>query len=257
MYVDVICSGDAVPRNGQLLSTCIINEHIAIDAGALGTMVPAATQDRVSDIFLSHCHMDHVMSLPFFLEQRDLVKNAVPTIHAHAACIDALHKHFFNDLIWPDLGRIEREEGVQFCRFEDLAVGATATCHGVQVTSLQLSHTVPTFGFLVSDSSAVVAFISDTEYSPSWVQVLNRRPKLTGVFLECTFPTRLQWLAEKSKHMTPDDTARFMRQWDGDLPRIIINHAKPNLLSEVQSELEAALDGPFEMLKTGQRYEFG
>ena len=70
MDVDVIRSGDAVTKEGQLLSTYIVNQNVAIDAGSLGTMVPAVEQNRVSDIFLSHCHMDHVTSLPFFLEQR-------------------------------------------------------------------------------------------------------------------------------------------------------------------------------------------
>ena len=53
MHVDVIRSGDAVPKDGQLLSTCIINEQIAIDAGVLGTMAPAKLQNSVSEIFMS------------------------------------------------------------------------------------------------------------------------------------------------------------------------------------------------------------
>lgn len=256
MHVDVIRSGDAVPKDGQLLSTCIINEQIAIDAGVLGTMAPAKLQNSVSEIFLSHCHMDHVASLPFFLEQRDLTAHAIPTIHAHASCNEALHKHFFNDAIWPDLGRIEQEEGLQFCRFVDLVTDTTIACHEIQITPLALSHTVPTFGFIVRDSSTVVAFISDTEYSQPWVETLNRVPHLSAVFLECTFPNRLQWLAEKSKHMTPRDTVRFIEQWEGDLPRIIINHSKPNLLTEVRHELETSLAGSFEMITTGQRYQF-
>ena len=257
MHVDVIASGDAVPRDGQLLSTCIVNKHIAIDAGVLGTMVPSARQNQVSDVFLSHCHLDHITSLPFFLEQRSLTGEKLPTIHAHPECIEALHKSFFNDLIWPDLWRLEREEGVQFCHFEDLSEGEPVDRAGLEITAIPLSHTVPTYGYLVRGSDAVVAFISDTEYSLSWVETLNRLPDITGIFLECTFPTRLQWLSGKSKHMTPHDTIRFIRQWDGDLPRIIINHAKPNVLAEVQSELEAELAGSFEMVTTGQRYEFG
>ena len=57
MDVDVIRSGDAVTKEGQLLSTYIVNQNVAIDAGSLGTMVPAVEQNRVSDIFLSHCHI--------------------------------------------------------------------------------------------------------------------------------------------------------------------------------------------------------
>ena len=256
MDVDVIRSGDAVTKEGQLLSTYIVNQNVAIDAGSLGTMVPAVEQDRVSDIFLSHCHMDHVTSLPFFLEQRSPASEVLPTIYAHEACIDALQAHLFNDLIWPDLLRIEREEGVQFCRFEPIREGSSRTCHQVEITALTLSHTVPAYGFLVADSTAVVGFISDTEYSLSWVQALERLPHLTGLFLECTFPNRMQWLAEKSKHMIPRDIERFAHDWKGSMPRIIINHTKPNLLDEVRDELQAALGDVIEMVETGRQYVF-
>ena len=256
MHVDVVRSGDAVAKEGQLLSTYILNERIAIDAGVLGTMVPADVQAKVSDIFLSHCHMDHVTSLPFFLEQRSPENATLPTIYANDSCIDALKKHFFNDLIWPDLVRIEREENIQFCRFEQLAAENVVSCHGLQVTAMTLSHTVPTYGFLVSDSSSVIGFVSDTEYSTSWMETLNGLPHLTCLFLECTFPTRLQWLADKSKHMTPRDIERFARDWKGVMPRIIINHSKPNLLDEVRDELQTALGDTIEMVETGREYVF-
>ena len=256
MRVDVTRSGDAIPVDGQLLSTYVINERLAIDAGVLGTMVAATLQNSVSDVFLSHCHMDHVASLPFFLEQRDLTAHAAPTIHAHPFCNAALHKHFFNDTIWPDFERIEREEGLHFCRFNDLVPNETVSCNAIQITPISLSHTVPTFGFVVRDSSTAVAFVSDTEYDRTWVETLNGIPDLSAVFLECTFPNRLQWLAEKSKHMTPRDTVRFVRQWTGALPRIIINHSKPHVLVEVCEELEMSLSGTFEMVRTGQHYHF-
>lgn len=254
MHVDVIRSGDAVPKEGQLLSTYIVNERIAIDAGVLGTMVPSDAQDRVSDIFLSHCHMDHVTSLPFFLEQRDPNNGTVPTIYAHESCIDALKKFFFNDLIWPDLVRIHQEENIQFCQFEQLDVESPVSCHDVQVTPVQLSHTVPTYGFLLSDSTSVVGFVSDTEYSTSWMETLNRLPRLDCLFLECTFPNRLKWLAEKAKHMTPQDIERFARDWQGAMPRVIINHTKPSLLEEVRDELQTALGDTIEMVATGRQY---
>ena len=50
MRVDVTRSGDAIPVDGQLLSTYVINERLAIDAGVLGTMVAATLQNSVSDV---------------------------------------------------------------------------------------------------------------------------------------------------------------------------------------------------------------
>ena len=43
----------------QYANTFVLNDTIAIDAGSLGFNGSPATQSRVRDILLTHCHADH------------------------------------------------------------------------------------------------------------------------------------------------------------------------------------------------------
>src|SRR5262245_8376441 len=52
----------------QYLTTFLVNGTVAIDAGSLGLYGSPQDQSRVRHVFLTHAHMDHVASLPIFLE---------------------------------------------------------------------------------------------------------------------------------------------------------------------------------------------
>jgi len=52
----------------QFLSSYLINDTLAIDAGCLGLFRTPLEQARIKHILISHTHMDHIASLPIFLE---------------------------------------------------------------------------------------------------------------------------------------------------------------------------------------------
>ena len=185
--IQAIRSGDAVDNDGQLLSTFLVNDQIAIDAAALGTMVSAAVQAQITAVFLSHCHMDHVATLPIFLEQRFFIAAGELTVYAHQASITALREHLFNDVLWPDLFRIQAEENLELCRFRSMTVAESVQCNGLSVSAIPMNHTVPTLGFLVEAPEGSVAFVSDTQYDHQWIQSLHDAANLRCLFVECTF----------------------------------------------------------------------
>ena len=62
------CAGGSAP--GHLLSSYLIDEVLAIDAGALTTALSVPGQRRVRAVAFTHGHLDHVWSLPLFLANR-------------------------------------------------------------------------------------------------------------------------------------------------------------------------------------------
>ena len=52
----------------QYLTSYLINDVLAVDAGSLGLWQTAAEQARIKHVLISHTHIDHIGSLPIFVE---------------------------------------------------------------------------------------------------------------------------------------------------------------------------------------------
>lgn len=220
----------------QFASTTLVNDVLAIDAGCLG-LAAVERQQRVQSILLTHSHLDHTATLPLFLDTVYQAGPACPTVYAGADVIAALQTHFFNDVVWPDLIRLGGEES-PFVRFVELVDRQPVLIHGLTVTPVALNHVVPTWGFLIDDGAAAIAWISDTAPTEAIWGFIDRHPRIQAVFLECAFPRSMQWLADKARHLTP---ATF----SGELaktrvrPTIIAVHLKPAFTEQTTVELTA------------------
>ena len=64
MKVTILGSSGGASGSRQYVSSYLINESVAIDAGCLGLYGTPEQQACVRHVFLSHAHMDHVASLP-------------------------------------------------------------------------------------------------------------------------------------------------------------------------------------------------
>jgi ribonuclease BN (tRNA processing enzyme) len=221
----------------QYLSTTLINDAIAIDAGCLGFYATPAHQAGIRHVLLSHAHLDHVASLPMFLENVYAVHESCVTIHASTPVLDTLQRDMFNDRLWPDFIALSR--GAQpFLRLAALEPGQTVELEGVKFTAVPLNHPVPTVGFLIEDASSATAVISDTGPSEAIWQEINARPELDTLFLETAFPNEMDWLATVAGHLTPAKLATEMRKLNRPV-RVIAIHLKPRYRDQVIAELKA------------------
>ena len=101
--------------------TCLlINGTIALDAGSLSQALSIERQVRVRSILLSHSHMDHTNSLPFFIENVYGKSDGAIDIHASPATVYAIRKYLFNNDTWPDFTRLPNHllPAVRFQEFE-------------------------------------------------------------------------------------------------------------------------------------------
>ncbi len=238
----------------QFLMSYLVDDVLALDAGSIGLLSPPALQDRIQDVFLSHTHIDHIASLPIFLDNVYRPGPNAPKIYGSRETLDSLRGDFFNNRIWPDFFRLSQTE-TPFLRTQELESGQTVAVGKYRVTPVELDHIVPTLGFVVSDGSSSFAVVSDTSPTDAIWNVINSAHNLQGCFLECSFPNAMDWLAIKSMHLTPAKFEAEVRKLKHEVPVIAV-HIKPTFRSTVLAELQSLGLPNVEIGEPGREYTF-
>ncbi len=254
MKVTILESTVGPGRNQHILASYVVNDRVAIDGGCVGFASPLELQKKIEHVFLSHSHMDHIASVPIFIDNVYVHGPGCPTIYANAATIQTLKTDIFNDRIWPDMIRLSAEES-PFLKLEELSSEVSVDADGVRVTPVNVDHVVPTMSFIIDDGEAAVAIVSDTSPTQRVWELINQQPRLKAVFLECSFPDTMGWLAEKAKHLCPKLFAAELQKLKQDVPVIAI-HIKTAFEPTIISELQALGLPNLEIGVPGKSYEW-
>ena len=98
------CHGGELPK---YKTTCfLIDEILALDAGALTGTLSLEKLLRVDHILISHSHFDHVKDLPLLADLMVGRRDRPIRVHASRECSRTLRENMFNDFLWPDFTRI-------------------------------------------------------------------------------------------------------------------------------------------------------
>jgi cAMP phosphodiesterase len=254
MNVVMLPSGLGRQGTSQFLTSFVIDNTVTIDAGSLGFQEDLGFQRGVRHIFLTHAHVDHIASLPIFLETVYSPENVPPTIYSLPETWDAIHRHMFNDLLYPDFIRISAE-GHPILQWQALTPFRTVTAANLRMTPIPVHHPILTVGYLIEDDHSAIAFVTDTGPSDDiWRECANR-PNLRAVFLECAFPTSLHWLADRAGHMSTDQMPAELAKIARDVPVYAI-HIKPHLKDRILDELKELHGLNLQICEPGKTYQF-
>lgn len=237
----------------QYLTTFIVNDAVAFDAGSLGFYLTPREQIRIRDVFLTHAHMDHMASLPIYLENVSDGSGDCPTIHAPQPILDVIVSDVFNDRVFPDFVRLSLE-GPPLVRLKPFVTGHAVQVRDLTVTAAEVDHIVPTIGYLIDDGQSAIAFVTDTAPTKKIWELANQSPRLKAVFLELTFPEEQSWLAQVSKHLTPRLFANECRKVKSGVPIYAI-HLKARHREQLLKELAALQLPNVRVLEPGQVVE--
>jgi ribonuclease BN (tRNA processing enzyme) len=238
----------------QFLSTYVVNGSVAFDAGCLGFFGSPAEQARVKHVFLTHTHLDHVASLPMFLDNVYQGGGDCVTVYGSECVLECLCRDLFNDRLWPDYLRISRERP-PYLRLQPLQPRQAVAVDGLRITPIEVHHSVPTCGYLVADDKAAVLITSDTGPTAEVWSAANETPDLRAIFLEASLNNDLAWLAELACHLTPHLLSLEMKKVKASV-RWVVVHIHPRCREQVLRELRE-LDAPnLEIARFGSVYEF-
>jgi ribonuclease BN (tRNA processing enzyme) len=227
--------GDSSPR--QYVSSYLINETIAVDAGCLGLHGTPQEQETIRHVFLTHSHLDHTASLPIFLENAWTPAGECPRIYGSSETLDAVQRHIFNDVMWPDFVFLSKKVH-PFLLLYPLDTELPVEADGLRITPVRVNHLVPTFGYVITDDRTAVIVAGDTGPTERLWEVAHQTAGLRAVFLEACFPNSMKRLAETSFHLTPEMFAGEV----GKMPpgiKVVATHIKVRYRDEIVRELHA------------------
>ncbi len=225
------------PRS-QLLITFVVNDRMAIDAGALAFHLTGEALLAVQDIVLTHVHLDHIASLPFIFSEMFTDIRAPVRIHATAADIERLRRHIFNDVIWPDFTRLRNAHG-ELLAFAPFAWREPFEVAGLRLTAIPVTHTVETAGIIIQEPQGpCVAFTSDTGVTDEFWEALNALPRLDAVFVDVAFDNANEPVAAASRHLSPRLLARELTKLTRPTQILAVN-LKPFCRERVMDEVIA------------------
>lgn len=248
------CSGsEAIGHNPPGF---LVNDVLMLDAGTITAALSIEAQSKITDILISHTHLDHIKSLLFLADNIiGRIKKPV-NIRAIPQVIDAIKKHLMNDLIWPDFTRIPTAKN-PVLMYAPMTVGKSIRVAGLKVKAVPMNHPVPAVGFLVSDGTSSFMYSADTGPNESLWKEAVKAKNLNAIIVDTSFPNSLDGIASLSGHFTPGQLHQDLTKArvGYDVP-IYIYHIKPVHKKLVISELKALGRKNVKVLQEGKTYHF-
>jgi cAMP phosphodiesterase len=228
------CHGGETPKHRT--SSFVVDDRLAIDAGALTSGLDLKAQFRLTACIISHAHLDHVRDLATIADNRCQADCEPLVIAATKATIRVLRKHFFNNLLWPDFSEIHTSHGPTI-RFVELKPERPMEIAGYEIVAIPVAHTIDSSGFVVRGKDATLGYSGDTGPTDRLWEVLREEEKLKALLMEVSFPNREQKLATDSGHHTPRTLVKDLKKFGKpkDLPTLLY-HIKPVFQDEVEQE---------------------
>jgi cAMP phosphodiesterase len=234
----------------------LVNDVMMLDAGTITTALGIEAQCRITDVLLSHTHLDHIKSLLFLADNIIDCKKKPVNVRSIPKVLNAIKKHVMNDLIWPDFTRIPTAKE-PVLTYAPMPLGKKVNIAGLKVKAIPMNHPVPAVGFLVSDGTSSFIYSADTGPNEGLWMEAARAKNLNAIIVDTSFPNGMEVVAGLSGHFTPEqlhlDLAKA--RVGSDVP-IYIYHIKPVYKRVVIRELKALGRKNVKILQEGKTYHF-
>ncbi len=251
------CSGAIAA--GNRTTAFLLDHDVLIDAGTGVGDLSLQEMAQVDHILLSHSHLDHVLGVALLADSviRKRRRHRRPPIQVHGlpATLDALRRHIFNGIIWPDFTRLPSAES-PVLRLMPIAVGDELVLGNRRIEVLPAEHSVPAVGYAVHASAGAWVFTGDTGPNPAlWEHLAGL--EVAHLVIETAFGEEESELAAVSAHLCPSSLATELLSAP---PRAAVHltHVKPGELDTVMREVHALPTGrTIAALQVGQVFDLG
>lgn len=242
MHIRVLgSSGSEVP--GHNPPAFLLDDFLLLDAGTVSFSLDRDAQCKITHIFLTHAHFDHIKAIPFLLD--NIVSSGQGcqlTILSGKEVISDLKRNIFNDRIWPDFALLPTPAH-PVIRYQEIAPGEPITVRDYRIEATPVNHSVPAYGYLIENTSKIAMVYTGDTGPTDKIWLLMREHEVAVLIVEVSFPDEMIELALASGHLTPLLLAVEMRKMSVVPQRIYITHLKPFYKDTIKVEL-ARLNHP-------------
>jgi cAMP phosphodiesterase len=246
------CYGGNIPGHG--MTAFLVNDSLSLDAGWVSGALSLKEQVKVKDILISHSHLDHTCTLPFLIDNNFSSPGFSLRIYAIPEVIASMKNHLFNNHTWPDFTSLPNDL-TPVLKLVEVEPEVPFEINGLTIRAVEVSHIVPTTGFILEDRKGAIAFSSDTGPTERFWEVVNSIKKLRAVITETSFPNELQDLASVSGHLTPQTLDRELGKLDRKVP-VFLYGGKPKHLATLKKQVTALKRRDLRFLVQGKTYRF-
>ena len=237
----------------QRLTCFLIDDCVAVDAGSIAIALSDEQRGKVRDIIVTHPHMDHIASLPIFIDDLYPSLQKPMRVYATPEVIDLLERDVFNWNVYPRFSDLKNDYG-PVMEYVPIPVGQAFPVAHLNVLAVPVNHIVPTVGLVVSDGKTSVAFSSDTAETEEFWKLVNNVKQLDALLIEASFPNGMAKLAEVSRHFTPASLGEELKKLTHNGMDIMAVHLKPTYRNEIVQQLDELGIPKLSVMEPGRIY---
>ncbi len=224
---------------GYGTSSIYLNAINIIDAGNLLNGLGDKCIE-IENIYLTHSHLDHICDIAYVIDHYFSARKKSLNIIGLPKTIEDIKKHFLNDVIWPDFSKIRLDNSSKMAIvYKELTLGKDYKLNDREsIRAFKTDHTVASCGFIYKSDKSSVMITADTYSLESAIDEIKNDLSIKTLIVECSFSSRMEKLAQESKHLTSKTLFEELKKLKRDDIEICINHMKPSFLEEIKCEIE-------------------
>lgn len=233
MKIKVLGAHNCESAKARLVSF-LIDDVLAIDAGALSSSLSFQAQQKIKVILLTHAHFDHIRDIPV-MGMNALLHETTISVYSTQAVREALATHILNGRIYANF--LEKPENNPIVKFTVIEPNKAVQIAGYSVLAVPVNHSVPTVGYQITSPEGKKFFYTG-DTGPGLTECWRHiSPQL--LIIEVTASNRYEEFGLKSLHLTPNllkpELIAF-RALKGYLPPVITVHMNPLQEKEIAAE---------------------
>lgn len=230
------CSGGRSP--GFELSSYLVDGSLLIDTGGAASSLSLAEQENISDILITHAHLDHILGIGFIYQNTWKSRVRALDIHATEPVIRVIREH----LLCPEVMPLESTgvDDLTGMRFLPVKPEKPFQVGAYEAEAFPVFHTPGSVAYRLSDSAHTVVYTGDTGVTDRVWRWINKRGGVDILIAEASFPNRMSELAHLSRHLTPKGLVESLKKADvGPDRKVHVVHLKPAFLGELMDDIDA------------------
>lgn len=223
--------------DNRATTSVMVSENIVIDAGNI--MAPLGNfAGKIDYIFLTHCHLDHIVDIPFLIDAFYTQRETPITILGLKETLATLKTHILNWDIWPDFNEIKLiNKTDKSIVLREIEIDETVTIGSYDLKAIKTNHTVPSCGYAIRHNGRTILFTSDTCINDEVWEQINGDESIFAAIIDCSFPSTLEQLALDSRHLTPRLLSSELTKLRREIQTYIF-HIKPSFEAQIKAELD-------------------